>query len=214
MIEPFRFHTKLDQTILLGLRAKNAIDLLAGIRRVPPSSIYHHTHRFLQRHHYLSPEPPNDFAYWVTAMLNDDALGEQLASVDVIQFQTIAELREAFIGVLEEQLRNADKVRDCIRGEEFQFMATRTFVMVLPLTARTLHEFAETLRTVSFKSLYYHMFDARLRLAQGENDFSRWFRDLGYPRLADAVSRLDPYNCTLEGLRSDILDLVAAYDPD
>lgn len=213
-MEPFRFHTKLDQTLLLGLRAKNAIDLLAGIRRVPPASIYHHTHRFLQRHHYLSPEPPNDFAYWVTAMLNDNALGEQLASVDVIQFQTIAELRDAFIEVLEERVRTVDKIRDVFPGEEFSFMATRTFVMALPLAAETLHEFREGLRTVSYKSLYYHMFDARLRLARGENDFSRWFRDLGHPALADAVSRLDPYNTTLEGLRSQILNLVAEYDSD
>lgn len=213
-MQPFRFHTKLDQTILLGLRAKNAVDLLAGIQRVPPSSIYHHTHRFLQRHHYLSPEPPNDFAYWVTAMLNDDALGEQLASVDIIQFHTIPELRSAFISVLEEHLRTADRARDCFPGEEFQFMATRTFVMDLPLTAQTLHEFREMLRTVSIKSLYYHMFDARLRLAQGENDFSLWFRDLGFTQLADAVSRLDPYNCTLEGLRDDILNLVKTYDPN
>src|SRR5512143_436245 len=199
MTEPFRFHTKLDQTILLGLRAKNAIELLAGIRHVPPSSIYHHTHRFLQQHHYLSPEPPNDFAYWVTSMLNDDALGELLASVDVIQFQTIAELREAFIGILEEHLRTAERARDSFPGEEFQFMATRTFVMTLPVTAQTLGEFREKLRTVSVKSLYYHMFDARLRLARGENDFSRWFRDLGYPGLPAAVSRLAPYNTPLDG---------------
>jgi hypothetical protein len=145
-------------------------------------------------------------------MINDDALGEQLAGVDIIQFQTINDLRHAFITVLEEYLHNAEKVRDCIRGEEFQFMATRTFVIATPLQAQTLQEFREILRTISIKSLYYHMFDARLRLARGENDFSRWFRDLGFPELADAVSRLDPYNCTLEGLRTDILDLVEKYD--
>jgi len=211
-MQPFQFYTKLDQTILLGIQAKNAVDLLAGIRSVPQNSIYHHTHRFLQRHHYLSPEPPNDFAYWITAMINDDALGEQLASIDVVQFHSITELRDAFIGVLDEHNRSAEKIRDCIRGEEFQFMATRTFVIATPLTANTLGEFRDTLRTVSFKALYYHMFDARLRLAQGENDFSRWFRDLGYPALAEAVSRLDPYNTTLEGLRTDILELVGNYD--
>jgi len=211
-MQPFQFCARLDQTLLLGIRAKNAVELLAGIRHVPPSSIYHHTHRFLQRHHYLSPEPPNDFAYWMTSMINDDALGEQLAGVDIIQFQTITELRNAFISVLEEYLHTGERVRDCIRGEEFQFMATRTFVIATPHLAHSLQEFREKLRTVSIKSLYYHMFDARLRLARGENDFSRWFRDLGFPELADSVSRLDPYNCTLEGLRTDILDLVEKYD--
>lgn len=211
-MQPFRFYAKLDQTLLLSLQARNAGDLLAGIRQVPESSIYHHTHRFLQRHHYLSPEPPNDFAYWMSAMINDDALSEQLASIDVIQFRTIPQIRDAFVAVLEEALRSGEKVRDCFRGEEFRFMATRTFVLETPFIARTLAEFRDVLRTVSITSLYYHMFDARLRLAQGENDFSLWFRNLGHPVLADAVSRLDPYNCTLEGLRNDIIELVGNHD--
>jgi len=211
---PFDFVTKLDQTLLLGIHARNANELLEGIRRVPQSSIYYHTHRFLQRHHYLSPEPPNDFAYWVTGMVDDDLLGEQLAGIDVIQFQTITELRNAFVAVLEEYLQGAEKIRDCVRGEEFQFMATRTFVLPTGLTARSLQEFRELLLSLSVKSLYYHMFDARLRVAHGENDFSRWFRDLGYSDLAAAVSRLDPYNFTLEGLRTHILELVEIYATD
>lgn len=211
---PFQFRTKLDQTLLLGIRAKNTAELLEGIRTVPPGSIYHHTHRFLQQHSYLSPEPPNDFAYWITAMLNDDALGERVSSIDILQFQNIHELREAFIAILEEQFRSGEKMRECIRGEEFSFMATRTFVFPTRLSADSLGEFCGMLRVVSISSLYYHMFDARLRLAQGENDFSRWFRDLGYPELADAVSRLDPYNCTIEGLRADILELAGRYAKD
>jgi hypothetical protein len=140
-------------------------------------------------------------------MLNDDVLGEQLASVDVVQFQTIAELRNAFIAVLQEYVQQAEKLRDCARGEEFQFMATRTFVLTTTLAAHSLEEFRDVLQTISIKSLYYHMFDARLRLGHGENDFSRWFRDLGYPDLANAVSTLDPCNSTLEGLRAHIIDL-------
>jgi hypothetical protein len=213
-MQPFQFHTKLDQTILLGISARNAAELLEGIRRVPQSSIYHHTHRFLQRHHYLSPEPPNDFAYWVTAMVNDNILGEQLSSIDVIQYSSIAELRDAFIGILDEHLQATPKLRECGRGEDFQFMATRTFVLSTSHTASTLREFRDVLRTVSVKSLYFHVFDSRLRLAQGENDFSRWFRDLGFAGLADAMNRLDPYNNTLEGLRNDILELVGDYDKD
>jgi hypothetical protein len=60
----FRFNTKVDQTILLGKKARNIQELYSGIRTTPDASIYFHTHKFLQQHHYLSPEPPNDFAYW------------------------------------------------------------------------------------------------------------------------------------------------------
>ena len=93
----FHFYVKFDQTLLLGQRAKNVPELLEGIRRVPESCIYYHTHRFLQQHHYLSPEPPNDFAYWVTEVLGDKVLGEQLSSVDTIQFESISALRDRFV---------------------------------------------------------------------------------------------------------------------
>jgi hypothetical protein len=31
------------------------------------------------QHQKLSPEPPNDFAHWVTTALQEDELGERLA---------------------------------------------------------------------------------------------------------------------------------------
>ena len=78
-MDAFQFFTKLDQTLLLSLQARSSEELLNGIR-TQDSSIYFHTHHFLQQHHFLLPEPPNDFAYWVTEVLGDDNLGEQLCS--------------------------------------------------------------------------------------------------------------------------------------
>ena len=86
----FRFYTKFDQTILLGKKARNIPLLLDGVRSVPDASIYYHTHRFLQRHHYLSPEPPNDFAYWTAEVLGNDALSEQFSSIDIVQLNAIS----------------------------------------------------------------------------------------------------------------------------
>src|SRR5690349_23064965 len=97
----FHFKTKFDQTILLGKKAKSVAELLENIKSVPDSSIYFHTHKFLQQHHYLSPEPPNDFAYWVSTVLSEDALGEGLSSIDVIQFRRIEDLRQNIAEVIE-----------------------------------------------------------------------------------------------------------------
>ena len=91
-------------------------------------------------------------------------------------------------------------------------MASRTFVLHTPYVARTLTEFREALKQVSINSLYYHIFDAKLRLEKGENDFSRWFRDSGRVELAEEVARLDPYSYTLEGLRNKIVKLGEKYD--
>jgi hypothetical protein len=80
-----------------------------------------------------------------------------------------------------------------------------------PYVATNLAGFVEVLKQISISSLYYHMFDAKLRLEKGENDFSRWFRDSGFVKLADEVSQLDPYRYTLEGLRKRILSLVEKH---
>jgi hypothetical protein len=49
----FHFYTRFNLPVLLGLKARTVPELLAGIRAVPGASIYYHTHRFLQQHHYL-----------------------------------------------------------------------------------------------------------------------------------------------------------------
>jgi hypothetical protein len=211
-MDGFRFCTKLDQTLLLGVKARSIHELLEGIRSAPRSSIYYHTHRFLLAHHYLTPEPSNDFAYWVTEVLNDATLGERLSSIDIVGFHTITDLQAHLVELIEKHLQSGQVLRDCPPGEEFHFMASRLFVLQTSLVARTLGEFIEHLKHVSVASLSYHVFDAHLRLENGENDFSRWFRALSMPALADEVIRLDPYTYTLEGLRKRLLVLVGRYD--
>ena len=73
---PFKLCTRLHLSELTGLKASNLNELLELIKTVSGSCIYHHTHRFLQQHQYLSPEPPNDFAYWVETFW-DDRLGRK-----------------------------------------------------------------------------------------------------------------------------------------
>jgi hypothetical protein len=213
-MHPFDFKTKLDQTLLLDVRACTIEELLRGVRTVPDSSIYYHTHRFLAQHQHLSPEPPNDFAYWSTHILGDSLLGERLWSVDIVRFHSIHELRERFLGILESHLASAERRMECDAGEAFHFMAARTFVLPTRHKAHSLREFVQILGKVSIHSIYFHVFDAKLRLKNDENDFSRWFRNLGHGEIADACRRLDPYSHTLDGLRQEIIALVKKYDTD
>ena len=213
-MEAFHFCTKLDQTLLLGRKATTVQELLEGIRSLPKSSIYYHTHRFLQAFHYLTPEPSNDFAYWITEVINDVVLGERLASTDIVQFRDINALRERLAEIIDTHLASNGNAGRCPPGEDFHFMASRLFVMKTPYVAQTLAEMKEILGKVSTNSLYYHMFDAKLRLENGENDFSRWFRNLSKSALADDVARLDPYSYTLEGLRKRLIILVNKHAAD
>ena len=211
-MDTFHFYTKLDQTLLLGLRAKTIRELLIGIRSVPDASIYFHIHRFLHQHHFLSPEPPNDFAHWVTHVLGDDVLGEKLWSIDTVRFDDISGLRATLTAILENHLDSQQAASECQAGEEFHFMACRTFVLPTAYVAHDLVQFAEALGRVSIGSVYFHMFDAKLRLKSGENDFSCWFRDRGKLALASETKRLDPYSYTLDGLRQRIVALVRQHE--
>jgi hypothetical protein len=207
----FYFYTKLDQTLLLGRKARNLSELLDGIEEVRESCIYYHTHRYLRQHHFLSPEPPNDFAFWITQALNEPTLGERLSSVDIVQFHNLEELRQSFVEILRSHLEGSERLPSVPLGQEFHFMASRTYVMKTPYVATSIGEFRDILGKVSISTLYFHIFEAKLRLEKGENDFSRWFRDLGKPVLADQVAKLDPYTYTLEGLRNKLMQLVDKY---
>ncbi len=207
--EPFFFRASLTLTVMTGLKAKNLSELFEHIRAVPESSIYHHTHRFLHQHQFLVPEPPNDFAYWVTNVLQEERLGEQLAAIDTIRFTTLTDLRHALVSVIERYLKKTPELRQAPEGDEFHFMRSVLFVLPTPYQARDLSEFTDCLKKVSIHSLYYHIFEARLRTPGGLNDFSRWLKNsLREEALAKAIAKLDPYTSTLEGIRSRVLHLV------
>ncbi len=209
--EPFRFFTRLHLSELTGLKASDLSQLLEIIKEVPGSSIYHHTHRFLQQHQYLSPEPPNDFAYWVTEVLGDDELGERLASIDTIQFESIRSLREKIASTIEDYLkkRPSAKQRFAGEGDEFYFIKSVSFVIPTPYVVNDLREFVDILGKITVDSIYFHIFEARLRLEKGANDFSNWIESsIGDKSLAEKITRLDPYTLTLEQLRKTVIKIV------
>ncbi len=208
--EPFRFYTRLHLSELTGLRASTLGQLLDLLKEVPGSSIYHHTHRFLQQHQYLSPEPPNDFAYWVTEILGEAELGERLASIDTIQFSNIRSLREKIVETTGDYLKNNPlaKLKFAKEGEEFHFIKSVSFVLPTHYFSFDLKEFVEILKKITIDSIYFHIFEARLRLEKGTNDFSNWIENsIGDNELADEIARLDPYTRTLEDLRNTLVKI-------
>ncbi|MFA4989807.1 MAG: DUF5752 family protein [Candidatus Omnitrophota bacterium] len=209
--EPFKFCTRLHLSELTGLRATTLGQLLDLIKEVPGSCIYHHTHRFLQQHQYLSPEPPNDFAYWVADILGEDELGERLVSIDTMQYSTIRDLREKIASTIEDYLNDNPlaKMRFARSGEEFHFIKSVSFILPTAHVVYDLKEFVEVLKRITIDSIYFHIFEARLRLEKPTNDFSLWIEhSLGDKELAYEISRFDPYTSTLEDLRKKIVQII------
>jgi len=100
-------------------------------------------------------------------------------------------------------------MRNAPAGKEFDFTKSRSFVLPTPYEAHDLAQLAEVLKKVTIRSIDFHVFNARLRLGRGTNDFSNWINTtLGYPDLAARLDRFDPYTYTLENLRQNIIDII------
>jgi hypothetical protein len=208
---PLQFFTRLHLTELTGLKASNLSELVEFLRQVSGSCVYHHTHRFLQQHQYLSPEPPNDFAYWVTEVLGEETLGEKLASIDTIQFSSIRALREKIIETIQDHLQNTPPagLKFADPGEEFHFMKSISFIIPTHYFANDLRQFQDIVSRITIDSIYFHIFESRLRLERGQNDFSNWLdNSVNEKELAQNIANLDPYTFTLEDLRTSIIKLV------
>jgi hypothetical protein len=76
------------------------------------------------------------------------------------------------------------------------------------LEARSLTEFRNILATVDLSAVYYHNFEAILRLGRRMGDFALWIEEqLDLPDLAKKISSLDFYMTSLESIRHRIIRL-------
>ncbi len=209
--EPFCFSTRFHLTELTGLKASDLGELLHLLESVPGSCIYHHTHRFLQQHQYLSPEPPNDFSYWTGNVLGENELGEKLASIDTVQYTSIRDLRQKIILTISAYLKEhrLAKKRFAAPGDEFHFIKSVSFILPTRFVATDLKEFLEILKKITMDSIYFHIFESKLRLGKKTNDFSNWFEhSLEDKELAGTINSLDPYTYTMEELRETIIKII------
>jgi len=90
---PFEFFTVAYLTQIGNHSASTLSELLNGLEHCTDASIFHHTYQTLGSHHYLTEGFSNDFAQWVLADANRDALAEQLAALDIRDYTSIAALR-------------------------------------------------------------------------------------------------------------------------
>ncbi|HAV10749.1 MAG TPA: hypothetical protein DCX22_03940 [Dehalococcoidia bacterium] len=209
---PFHFYTRLTSKQLTGLKANNLQELAELLKGASESIIYYHTHNFLEEHNYLTPEPANDFALWVSDSLGHEILGERLASIDAFDYPSLDALKMRLIGVITDYMAHNPDDRRAPSGEAFHFIRSKIVILPTSYIAHDLREFIEVMKKITIDSIFYHIFEARLRLKKGSNDFSAWIEDcLGDKDLANKIAHLDPYTYTLEGLRSNIIEIVEKH---
>ena len=128
--------------------------------------------------------------------------------MDPYDFENLEFLRAEIVTIIEEHLSELQIIPRAIYGEPFHFMQSRIVEAPTGLKARTLTEFREILANVDISVIYYHTFEAVLRLGRRNGDFALWIEgQLGLPELARKISKLDPYMTSLETIRGRMVKL-------
>jgi hypothetical protein len=207
--KPFYFNTSAHLLRITRQKATTLSEFLDALRECPEGSIFQHSFRTLQEHHFIREGFSNDFAHWALSACNEPSLAEGLATVDVREFTSVAELRERFVEIVENFLKRSPASAGRPARETFYFCASDIVVIPTNFVANTLREFAEGLRGVSVHSLHHHFIEARLRLKLMSNDFSQWLHeDMGLTEAARELNRIDIYTLTMEGVRERIIRVV------
>jgi Family of unknown function (DUF5752) len=206
---PFEFKSAAHLLFIERQRACNIDELGEGLESCSEESIFQHTFRTLQEHHFIKEGFSNDFAHWAYLELGEVGLGERLASLDVREFTSLAALRARLAAIVEEFGSENPKARDRTAAVPFYFYSSKTIVLPTQRSAATLAEFIESLKQVGLHSLHYHFIEARLRRKLESNDFSIWLqRDVGLELEAALLNQIDIYTSTLEGVRRKIIQIL------
>jgi hypothetical protein len=206
---PFDFFAVSHLTRIGNHSAETIGELLHGLQQCSDASIFYHTFQTLGEHHFLTENFSNDFAQWAMADANRNDLGEQLASLDVRDYVSIAALREDLCRIVGDFCDAYPEFANQMALERFYFCEGLQVMVSLGHQARTLDEFRQGIERLSHAGFYFHFISSRLRLQLQTNDFSHWLADgLGLKTLAESVNHIDIYTNTLEGTRAKMLRLI------
>lgn len=207
--KPFYFNTSENLLRIGRQRAHDLNELLVALQMCPDDSIFQHTFRTLQEHHFIRQGFSNDFAHWSLFACNEPALAEQFASVDVREFTAIEGLRRRMVEILDEFLHLHSASGSRAAHEPFYFCASDIVVLPTAFCADALPAFLDGLNQVTIHSIHHHFIEARLRLHRMSNDFSEWLREeAGLSDAAEEIERIDIYANTMEGVRRQIARIV------
>ena len=207
--QAFTFYECMNLIRPTGKRARDTRQLLTLINEADPNVIYHHMHRTCLNESIEALEYPNDFAVWAADALEERALAEKLSGLDLNACKGVEEVRSGIANILKTHLAENPAPRPAKPGNDFFF--NDAFIIVVPadLVVENVPGFIDALRVVGSSSLYFHFFEARMRLKRPTNDFSTWFdKSQNQPAFAKHINEIDPYHYNLEELRRKVISLL------
>lgn len=202
----FYFCTSSNLVELTGEKADTLEELVSLLKRCTGSAIFYHVFQSYRERHFAIEKYHSDFAQWISASLDEETLAERLGALDVRDFTSIRELREAILQMVERYLQEHPQCGDRKGKTPFFFCQSVSIILPTKSIAWDLNDFYQILESIGLRSIHYHLVEARLRLGIHTNDFSHWIRtSLNKERLAKRIEEIDIYLHTLEEIRRIIL---------
>ncbi|MBW2057949.1 MAG: hypothetical protein JRH07_13270 [Deltaproteobacteria bacterium] len=205
----FQFRSRASLERLTGQKASNLEELLELIRTCPDSSIFYHTFSAFRMLREVHVPYTNGFSVWISKYLNDEALAEKLATVDLTEHSTIESLRRQIVETIEKYRNENPSVFQKTADKPFYLLDAIRIVYLTDKFAYDLKSFRELLNTVSVDSLYFHFIESRLYTQLRSDDFSTWIEEsLKDRELARKIRAIDISVYTLEELRERIIQVI------
>lgn len=203
---PFEFRQSVSISKSTGKKAGNLRQLRDVIAEATEESIVHHTYQYFLKGHML--EYTNDFAEWAGESLGERALAEHLSNIDPYNSKEIGALRNELLELIDEYLDKFPNPKEAMAGDEFYLNEMVTIIFPMGVRARNLAEFLAAIKYIEEGCIYYHFYEARIRL-RGTDDFSKWFEDALEERdIAAKIRAIDPLMYSTEQIRLFIAGMV------
>jgi len=206
-LQPFRFKTVLSLVEMTGKQASSLDELCRLLEKCDEACIFYHTFRAYGSHHYMRGHY-NDIAQWVHTGLGLEAFSEEIAGIDVRDYDSIDQLGKAIVGTIRRGIAGQPEI--ALRRARQPFYLSKVISLAMPVSycAASLEEFVDALSKVSHQSIYYHYVEARLRVGLRSNDFSIWVAEqLEMPELAARINGYDLALVTMEDVRGGIIKM-------
>lgn len=207
-MEPFVI---MDCTLLSRMSglppALNLRELRDRITICSENVLNHHFCETTLRPTFDDPEYRNDFAVWAKQSLGDRILAERLGIIDPYETDSIGDLRQLLLDIIEDRLSELVPWVPMVRqGGEFYFMEATSVVFDTLERVSSPGKLSEAVRHMTNGSVYYHFLEALRRPPLQKDDFTAWLSGIGeagQPYL-EAIATIDPYFKTLGELRLEL----------
>jgi len=206
---PFEFHTSSQLVEITSQKAGDLKEFREILKGIDGSSIFYHVHHAFREHQFAPGVYTNDFAHWVENEIGEHVLAERLANINIKDYTKLEALRDKIVEILDGYLSGNPAGGTIPAKHGFYFCRAIGIILKTRYEAWDREEFCDALKKVGLRSLFFHFFEARLRLAKQSNDFSNWIKDnYGDEVLAKKIEALDPYIYTMDQLCDQIINLV------